>query len=280
MKQTITKSILLSAALLLFLCKTGRSQMGIGTPTPSALLDLTSSNPAAPASKDGFLAPRVSAFPATNPGASQNGMLIYLTATVGAYSPGFYYWDNPTTSWKKFITVTAPSATSGYATRIVSASGGTDLVYGAGDWANNTYTDLPLATVSDPTSIYNAATGVITITQAGLYHVTTVIVLSNDPGAGAAFDGTSGLFSGILQVKPNGSANFATVSYAYSNVLRGASAPGGFQEYYATNTATLNLQPGDKVKIAFMTYATGNMNTVTNNITIDKASSSIDVFKL
>ena len=36
-----------------------------------------------PSNSDGLLIPRISAFPSTDPTASQNGMIVYLTTTVG-----------------------------------------------------------------------------------------------------------------------------------------------------------------------------------------------------
>ena len=75
------------------------AQVGINTTVPNAQLDIRSSNQATPSNTDGILIPKVDAFPATNPTAAQQGMLLYLTATVGTDLPGFYYWDNATTDW-------------------------------------------------------------------------------------------------------------------------------------------------------------------------------------
>jgi hypothetical protein len=75
------------------------AQVGVGTISPKAQLDIASSNQATPANTDGILIPKVDAFPATNPTAAQQGMLVYLTTTSGSNAPGFYYWNNPSTSW-------------------------------------------------------------------------------------------------------------------------------------------------------------------------------------
>ncbi|WNM18711.1 tail fiber domain-containing protein [Flavobacterium capsici] len=75
------------------------SQVGINTTTPNAQLEIKSTNQATPTNTDGILIPKVDAFPATLPTAAQQGMLVYLTTTVGANPPGFYYWNNPTTTW-------------------------------------------------------------------------------------------------------------------------------------------------------------------------------------
>jgi hypothetical protein len=84
---------------VLFCITLCNAQVGIGTTSPNAVLDIRSSNQVAPANTDGVLIPKVDAFPATNPTASQQGMLVFLTTLSGSSQPGFYYWNNPTTSW-------------------------------------------------------------------------------------------------------------------------------------------------------------------------------------
>lgn len=104
-----TKLMKLKICYLLLICfitsKT-IAQVGIGTTSPNAQLDIRSNNQTTPSNTDGILIPKVDTFPATNPGANQQGMLIYLT-TVATFSsvskqPGFYYWDNATTNWIGF----------------------------------------------------------------------------------------------------------------------------------------------------------------------------------
>ena len=75
------------------------AQVGINTTTPNAQLDIRATSATAPSNTDGLLIPKVNIFPATNPTAAQQGMLVYLTTTSGTNTPGFYYWNNPTTSW-------------------------------------------------------------------------------------------------------------------------------------------------------------------------------------
>ena len=83
------------------------SQVGIGTTSPDATLDIRSSSVTAPTNTDGLLIPKINVFPATNPTAQQQSMLVYLTTTSGGNAPGFYYWNNPTTSWLPFTSSTA-----------------------------------------------------------------------------------------------------------------------------------------------------------------------------
>ncbi len=78
------------------------SQVGINTTTPSAQLDIRSSNQVTPSNTDGILIPKVDAFPVANPTAAQNGMMVFLTTASGSNQPGFYYWDNATASWIGF----------------------------------------------------------------------------------------------------------------------------------------------------------------------------------
>ncbi|MDP5081159.1 MAG: hypothetical protein NWP87_00785, partial [Winogradskyella sp.] len=84
--------------LFLLVSMYATAQVGIGTTDPKAVLDIKSSNQATPSATDGMLVPKVDTFPATNPGVEQQGMLVYLTTTVAANTPGFYYWDDSTTA--------------------------------------------------------------------------------------------------------------------------------------------------------------------------------------
>lgn len=83
-----------------FACLAGRSQVGIGTTEPGAQLDIVASNPDNPENIDGLLIPRLKNFPATNPGSSQNGMLIFLDIDLNDFSQGFYYWNHQKTAWQ------------------------------------------------------------------------------------------------------------------------------------------------------------------------------------
>lgn len=84
---------------MLLLCATAGAQVGIGTTSPNAQLDIAASSTSAPSNKDGILIPRINAFPATNPTAAQDGMLVYLASSVGPSQPGFYYWSNAAGIW-------------------------------------------------------------------------------------------------------------------------------------------------------------------------------------
>lgn len=84
--------------ILFFVISTLNAQVGINTTTPNAQLEIKSSDQANPTNTDGLIIPKIDVFPATNPTAAQQGMMVYLTTTVGVNSPGFYYWDGA--SWK------------------------------------------------------------------------------------------------------------------------------------------------------------------------------------
>ena len=80
------------------------AQVGINTANPNALLEIKASNEANPTATDGILVPKIDAFPSTNPSSAQEGMMVYLKNTIGTNLPGFYYWDDATTSWKSVTT--------------------------------------------------------------------------------------------------------------------------------------------------------------------------------
>jgi trimeric autotransporter adhesin len=124
---------------LFFLLQLMQAQVGIGTTSPNSQLDIRSSNQVTPANNDGILIPKVDAFPATNPTALQQGMLVYLTTTTTFASvsraPGFYYWDNPTTNWIGIQTNPTTNwnllgnATTNPATNFVGTTDNQDLVF-------------------------------------------------------------------------------------------------------------------------------------------------------
>ncbi|MBT8261304.1 MAG: hypothetical protein KJO05_00675 [Bacteroidia bacterium] len=89
----------LSLFILVFFAQGILAQVGIGTTSPKSMLDIPASNSTSPASTDGILIPRIDNFPSTNPGADQDGMLIFLRTAAPGNPKGFYYWDNTLTDW-------------------------------------------------------------------------------------------------------------------------------------------------------------------------------------
>ena len=69
------------------------AQVGIGNVSPNATLDISATNVSTPTNTDGILIPRMDEFPAANPTAAQDGMMVFITG-AGSVSEGFYYWDN------------------------------------------------------------------------------------------------------------------------------------------------------------------------------------------
>jgi len=75
-------------------------QVGIGTSTPHAQLDIVAESPDNPSVIDGILIPRIKKFPSPNPGDDQNGMLVYLTSDSPQFKKGFYYWNSENKNWE------------------------------------------------------------------------------------------------------------------------------------------------------------------------------------
>jgi len=82
------------------------SQVGIGTISPNASLEIQSSNQATPLNTDGILIPKIDEFPGSAPAAAQDGMLVYVTG-AGSVAKGFYHWNQSITSWTAFTTGSA-----------------------------------------------------------------------------------------------------------------------------------------------------------------------------
>ena len=127
------KNLFLLLLMSLFF-QVGFSQVGINTTMPAAQLDVKSSNQTTPANTDGILIPKIDAFPATNPTAAQNSMMVYLTTLSAGKQPGFYYWDSATTSWVGFLGKNTGWTTTGNAgtnagTNFIGTTDNQDLVF-------------------------------------------------------------------------------------------------------------------------------------------------------
>ena len=85
---------------MLFICFiTATAQIGVYNTSPQAVLDVSSTNESSPSSEDGVLIPRLTSFPAVNPGVAQNAMLIYMDNAAAPLGKGFYYWDSNKNAW-------------------------------------------------------------------------------------------------------------------------------------------------------------------------------------
>jgi hypothetical protein len=102
-KQNSLSMKILYAFFLLFLSFSLSAQVGIGNSDPKAQLDISATNREDPAKFDGILIPRIDKFPAENPGADQNGMLVFLSKSVAGTSFGFYFWNSTEAKWKSIV---------------------------------------------------------------------------------------------------------------------------------------------------------------------------------
>ena len=133
------KVILVLAFFLVFL--NGNTQTGIGTttPSPSAKLEVASSN-------QGFLPPRIAltatnaASPVTSPA---TGLLVYNTATTGTapnnVSPGYYYWNG--SAWVAVLSTITTSSISGNGTTTTLTNFGAEVNTQSGTTYTLTATD-------------------------------------------------------------------------------------------------------------------------------------------
>jgi hypothetical protein len=120
---------------------TGNAQTGIGTttPSPSAKLEVASSN-------QGFLPPRIAltatnaASPVTSPA---TGLLVYNTATTGTapnnVSPGYYYWNG--SAWVAVLSTITTSSISGNGTTTTLTNFGAEVNTQSGTTYTLTATD-------------------------------------------------------------------------------------------------------------------------------------------
>jgi hypothetical protein len=134
MMRKITLFIVLIGLILLF-GNSIQAQVGINNDDPKSTLDITASATDMPSNMDGVLVPRIAAFPGIDPGADQDGMMVFLTTATGTYTKGFHYWDDPAGIWVRIGEfdqewlggVNAAGDSLVYAKRASLA--GTDIVY-------------------------------------------------------------------------------------------------------------------------------------------------------
>lgn len=76
------------------------SQVGVGTSSPQAQLDIVSNSPDDPNIIDGILIPRINRLPSSQPSQDQHGMLVYLNKDLTEFKSGFYFWNNNSKKWE------------------------------------------------------------------------------------------------------------------------------------------------------------------------------------
>ena len=75
------------------------AQIGIHSPNPKSIFDISASNPSSPSFTDGILIPRISKLPSTDPTSDQDGMLAFLDTAEGNFKKGLHYWDSSVSKW-------------------------------------------------------------------------------------------------------------------------------------------------------------------------------------
>lgn len=227
------------------------AQVGINTTTPNAQLEIKSSNEAAPLNTDGLIIPKVDTFPATNPTVDQQGMLVYLTTAFGSNSPGFYYWNNPTTSWLPIAGVVTPgwnlvgNAGTNPATNFLGTTNNQDLVFRRNNVLSGrlstSNTAFGVSSLEANTGgFFNTAFGVNTLQVNTIGSDNTAIglrALSNNT------TGTANASVGAFTLVSNTTGNFNTAVGFGSNVgannLTNASAIGARASVGANNALVL-----------------------------------------
>ncbi|UGS23395.1 tail fiber domain-containing protein [Flavobacterium channae] len=281
--------------LILGIVTAGYSQVGINTATPAAQLEIKSSNQAVPANTDGVLIPKIDTFPAINPTILQQGMLVYLTTTSGTNQPGFYYWDNTTTSWKGFGNGSGWSLTGNTGTNPTTNFLGTTDDKSLFFRVNNQHAGRIDTNTGEGTG-GNVFLGITTgqAVNSGSHNVAIGVeafmnnsgALNTAIGSYALQKNTSGdsniaVGSSALYENTVGTENIAIGRFAYFNNKSGSNgvAIGVRAMQYADNTATAyqnhNVAVGFEAIQGSSTPAnnTGNLNTAIGFRTLSKNTS-------
>ncbi|SIR55938.1 hypothetical protein [Chryseobacterium sp. RU33C] len=184
---------------------------------------------------------------------------------------GLAQWKNPMFA----------SGVDSFSTPYLYSGGGDDFFWAAdAGWINNVQTPLKLNELSDPNNVYDPATGIMTVLTEGVYYIKSLIRLVNQPGA-TPFNGSSGIFQGYIDLKPNGASSFVTIASDSKIVTAGIYINGGIVSYDATPETMVHLNVGDQIRLSFRTYGTWHINSDTiNKIHITRKISELFVYKL
>ena len=86
-------------AIVAFTSIAVKAQVGIGTVTPNALLELQAKDSNNPTNSEGILIPRVKKFPIVNPEEKHHGLLVFLSENTATHQAGFYHWSHTKKVW-------------------------------------------------------------------------------------------------------------------------------------------------------------------------------------
>lgn len=254
--------------IFFFLSKNLIAQVGIGNTNPNAQLDVRSSNQATPAATDGILIPKVDTFP-IGVNANQDTMLVYLTTTVGADAPGFYYYNHATIDWIPFTGVERINDLFDGKSDVDGTNDGSSIFIGidAGandDASNNRNVGIGLFSLNANTSgSSNVAIGVSSLERntSGFFNIG---IGTNSLSHNLAGNGNIGLGYNSLSENTVGGSNIAIGSENLKfNQIGSSNIAIGYQTL-RDNTSNHNIAIG---------YQASLLNTsAENNIAIGTAS--------
>ena len=238
--------------LLVLFTSLGFSQVGIGTVTPNATLDIKSSNEATPANTDGLLIPKIEEFPAINPTALQDGMMVFATG-AGAVAKGFYSWDSGSTSWVLF----------GGARQI------NDLVDGKSDATGSSiFIGSDAGSMDDGTNNINIGIGFESLmsTVNGVTNVGVGYQSLQSLGTGS---GNTAIGHRTMRLAAGGSSNVALGPVALENNFSGS-------DNVALGTAALRSNTSGAYNTAIGSVSLFNNTSGDSNISIGRASMNVN----
>lgn len=245
-----------------------QQNVGIGTDTPNARVDINASDPDSPTAEDGILVPRVNVLPGT---ASEAGMLLYLNITVGTDTPGFYFWDG--SQWiaigtdKSWSTTGNAGTTAG--TNFIGTTDDTDLIFMRNNlhagWINSALSNTGFGNKSlSPSSLAgnNSAFGSNALDSNSAGWSNTAV------GSQAMFNNISGNFNAAsganaLQANTTGSGNTALGFQSLTT-----NTIGSYNVSVGLNTMRYNLEGNNNSAIgagSLLNNTTGNQNTSLGN---------------
>ncbi|MFD2037528.1 hypothetical protein ACFSKL_22230 [Belliella marina] len=222
---------------------------GINVQEPKALLHVEPLDNVNPETGAGILIPSVTQFSLVNPGAAQYGMLVFRSEATGSGFEGFYYWDNPNTTWEYIVTEKITeldlNKSSAYGTAFE-----TNIVSG-----NTNYVKVPFEVVESPKASYFIdANGDLNIGQTGEYYISFTGGV-NKPNTGENI--AEGITTAVFL---NGTINANLVSNTVFPAVLNNSRSVTF-----AISSSVTLQAGDKISLRTRRVSATQLGTLTVN---------------
>lgn len=164
------------------------------------------------------------------------------------------------------------------------AFGGSNIVWNnnAGWTDSSPAVPLILDEFTDADNVYNTSTGEVTITKTGAYLILAQVEFLNPPStSNPGFNGLSGELGFTITLTPHSTSASTIIAGSSHRALRGVSSGSSLPlRYQLSGNTMLILNPGDKIRLNFATHGAIDMNNDPSKLSVNRNDSLFAIYKL